>query len=523
MNTAGTGVGFVGPVVLAAGGGAITLTGNNAGNAVSFSASSTVDGAQSLSITAGTLGPVTFAAGAVIGGTTPLTGVSVVSSGTSSLQAVTTSGAQSYTATTSTTLNGTLFVNTAGTGVGFVGPVVLAAGGGAITLTGNNAGNTVSFSGTSTVNGAQSLSITVGTLGPVNFAAGAVVGGTTPLTGMSVVSSGTSSLQAVTTTGAQSYTATTSTTLNGTLFVNTAGSGVAFVGPVVLAAGGGAITLTGNNAGNAVSFSASSTVNGAQSLSITAGTLGPVSFAAGAVIGGTTPLTGVSVVSSGTSSLQAVTTSGAQSYTATTSTTLNGTLFVNTAGTGVGFVGPVVLAAGGGAITLTGNNAGNAVSFSASSTVNGAQSLSITAGTLGPVNFAAGAVIGGTTPLTGVSVVSSGTSSLQAVTTTGAQSYTATTSTTLNGTLLVNTAGTGVAFVGPVVLAAGGGAITLTGNNAGNAVSFSASSTVNGAQSLSITAGTLGPVTFAAGAVVGGTTPLTGVSVISSGTSTSER
>ena len=55
---------------------------------------------------------------------------------------------------TSTTLNGTLAVNTAGAGVSFTGPVVLAAGGGAITLTGTNAGNNVTFSGTSTVNGA---------------------------------------------------------------------------------------------------------------------------------------------------------------------------------------------------------------------------------------------------------------------------------------------------------------------------------------------------------------------------------
>ena len=114
---------------------------------------------------------------------------------------------------------------------------------------------------------------------------GAAVGDTTAPTSVTVVSSATTSLQAVTTSAAQSYTAATSTTLNGTLAVNTAGAGVSFTGPVLLAAGGGAITLTGSNAANNVTFSATSTVNGAQPLSITAAG-GAVSF--GAAVGGTT-------------------------------------------------------------------------------------------------------------------------------------------------------------------------------------------------------------------------------------------
>ena len=200
---------------------------------------------------------------AAVGGTTAPTSVTVVSSATTSLQAVTTSAAQSYTASTSTTLNNTLAVNTVGAGVSFTGPVVLAAGGGAITLTGSNAANNVTFSATSTVNGAQPLSITAAG-GAVSFAA--AVGNTTAPTSVTVVSSATTSLQAVTTSAAQSYTASTSTTLNDTLAVNTAGAGVSFTGPVVLAAGGGAITLTGSNAANNVTFSATSTVNGAQPL-----------------------------------------------------------------------------------------------------------------------------------------------------------------------------------------------------------------------------------------------------------------
>ena len=65
---------------------------------------------------------------AAVGGTTPLSAVTVSASATTSAQAVTSTGAQSYTAGTSTTLNGTLLVNTAGAGVSFTGPVVLGQG-----------------------------------------------------------------------------------------------------------------------------------------------------------------------------------------------------------------------------------------------------------------------------------------------------------------------------------------------------------------------------------------------------------
>src|SRR4030042_1654651 len=74
--------------------------------------------------------------------------------------------------------------------------------------------------------------------------------------------------------------------------------------------GSGTTTLTGVNAANDVSFS--STVNGAQALSITAGG-GDVSF--GGAVGGTTALASVSVNCSAITLRSVITNGGIQSYT----------------------------------------------------------------------------------------------------------------------------------------------------------------------------------------------------------------
>ena len=65
---------FTGPVTLSTGAiGINTTSGAAAGANISFS--STIDGAQALTLNAGTSGTVTFSG--VIGGTTPLTGLTV--------------------------------------------------------------------------------------------------------------------------------------------------------------------------------------------------------------------------------------------------------------------------------------------------------------------------------------------------------------------------------------------------------------------------------------------------------------
>jgi hypothetical protein len=138
----------------------------------------------------------------------------------------------------------------------------------------------------------------------------------------------------------------TAVTLNGALAVTTAGAGVSITGPTTLGAGGGTITLAGSNAANDVTLGS---VNGAHARAITA-TGGDI------VLGAVGPtVTGVTLTGN-TASLAAVATSGAQDYSGVTTTTLNGTLAISTAGFGIS-AGAVNLAAGGGTITLTGSYA----------------------------------------------------------------------------------------------------------------------------------------------------------------------
>src|SRR5207237_1021320 len=153
-----------------------------------------------------------------------------------------------------------------------------------------------------------------------------------------------------------------------------------------------------------------------------------------------------------TISVANVKTTGAQSYTAPSSTTLNGA-YVSSGGT-FGVTGPALLATG--AISVDTTNAGGTAAganISFSSTINNGQTLSLTAGTAGAITLSGAA--GGTTALT--SVTGSGnTISLANVKTTGAQSYTGTTSTTLNGTYLTAAGTFGV--TGPGLL---GGATSI--------------------------------------------------------------
>ena len=92
-----------------------------------------------------------------------------------------------------------------------------------------------------------------------------------------------------------------------------------------------------------------------------------------------TALTTVTVSASATTSLQAVTSSGAQSYTAATTTTVSGT-YQTTAGGGatISFIGPVVL---GGNVFLTTNNDAGSFGSTLDGTSAGGQNLTITVGT----------------------------------------------------------------------------------------------------------------------------------------------
>ncbi|HTZ52806.1 MAG TPA: hypothetical protein VMF68_14155, partial [Spirochaetia bacterium] len=245
--------------------------------------------------------------------------------------------------TGASSLNGT--ISNAGSAASFSvsGTTTLT---GATSITTN--GGSITFS--NTVNGGSTLSLAAGA-GSVTFAAAATVGQTTSLTSLTVSSSSTTSLRAVKTTGAQSYTAATSITLNGAAtYQATTAANITFSGPVLLA--GGAVGVTSAN--GAISFG--STVDGAQALTLTAGT-GTVGITG--AVGGGTALASLSVASSTTTSLAAVRTSGAQSYTAATSIMLNGTYQTTGAAQPIGLSGPVIL---GGSSTFT--TAGGAVTLS---------------------------------------------------------------------------------------------------------------------------------------------------------------
>jgi hypothetical protein len=218
-------------------------------------------------------------------------------------------------------------------------------------------------------------------------------------------SAGTLAVGSIYTSRGQSYTAATSTTLNGATYSSndgeaSSGYGISFTGPVLLGADV-TISTTGTNAADDITFSASSTVNNAHTLALNAGANGDISL--GTAVGASTALTGVTLTAN-TANLPAVTTSGAQNYSAVTTTTLNDTLTVNTAGAGVS-AKSVSIATGGGTITLTGTDSANDISFTGAvnAAAAGSQGLTLTAGG-GDISFSL--PVGATNALSGVTVTS---------------------------------------------------------------------------------------------------------------------
>ena len=193
-----------------------------------------------------------------------------------------------------------------------------------------------------------------------------IVGGGTPLASFTATGNNITQNATVQTTGNIGYSGTTLITLNGGL--TTAGGAVGMTGPVSLTA----LVAIGTSGGN-VSFS--STVNGAESLSITGGA-GTVSFSG--AVGGATPLTALTASGVGVTQSSTVKAgSGGINYTGAIS--LGGNL--TTAGGAVGMTGAVSLLSPIIFDTTNGGGtpAGAGVVFS--STINGAQTLSVSGGT----------------------------------------------------------------------------------------------------------------------------------------------
>lgn len=401
-----------------------------------------------------------------------------------------------------------------------------------LTLTGATSilsnGSTLHFAGA--VTGAQALTLN------------ALAGGAGTVTGLNQIDTGLTALTVtgqtlslpstgLSVSGPMSFTAAGGITLNGAVgAASTPATGqITFNSPVVLATG--AVAVTTANA--PIIFS--STVNGAQALTVNAGT-NTTTFSG--IVGGTTPV--ASLTTSGIAAINggAITTSGAQTYNnavtlganttltgsaLTFASTLNGafTLLANVSGatTFGGLVGGATpltsittdaagsvvfnttaittsgaqtyneLATLGANLTLTGTN------LRFASTVDGAQTLTLVASGSALLDGA----VGGTTPL--AAVTASGiTVGVHAVTTTGVQTYTG--AVTLNGAL--TTTSSDVTITGPTTL--GGDTTISTGAGPGNITFVGTTSTINGAHALSLAAGS-GNVLL--GGVVGGLVPLT--------------
>lgn len=248
-----------------------------------------------------------------------------------------------------------------------------------------------------------------------------------------------------------------------------------------------------------------STVNSfnatARTLSVTAGT-GNIVF--GGALGATNQLQTLSA-NGRTVTASSVRTNGSQTYTGANGITLTGGTLQAITGTAaaqaIAFTGPVTLS---GATTVqTPGGAADNITFAATSTINGAQDLTLNAGAAGNVTMSGAA--GGTTPLNSVTA-SGAIVSVRAVTTTGSQSYSST-GVTLNGNLVsTGTAGADTINVsGPVTLA--GNTTVQTSGAAADGIAFS--STINGAR-VFVANADQGALTF--GGAVGQTTALTSIS-----------
>jgi filamentous hemagglutinin family protein len=454
MTTNGGAITFIGPIALSGTPSFDTTNsgGTLAGNTISFSSNiTTLNGAVPLVLNAGTGGNIIF--NGSVGGTTALTNLTFTKANLIQIAAnIRTSGANP--------LNFPSPVNVTGTS----------------TITSNNANITFG----STINGAQSLTL-VGGAGTINF--NGAVGGTTPLTKLSFTSA------ALINVGAN---------------IKVSGANpLSFPSAVVLT---GSSTITSNNA--ALSFSSTiNTQDATQSLNIVGGS-GTTTFTG--VVGGTTPLNVFSVSAATINQNATVNTMGSLSYTGTTAINLNANIL--TSGSTISMTGPVSLGA---LVSIDSTNSGGTpagASISFSTTLNGAQSLSVNAGTSGTITFTG--AVGGITALSSLNATGKIIAPVSSVKTTGSLNFSASTAITVSNN--ITTSGGGITLTGPITLL---GAPTFDTTNAGGVavganINFSNSSTtIDGLVPLILKAGTSGAISIHG--EVGGITPLPQLSFFS--------
>ncbi len=419
-----------------------TLDATNSGTVpagANISFSNTTNGATALTLLAGTGGNISFAN--AIGGTNPLTNLIFTSANQIQIgNNITVTGANPLT---------------------FPSPVRLT---GASQISSNNAN--INFS--NTIDGAQNLTLSGGA-GSTTFSS--AIGGTTPLTSLSATAGIITQNSTVKTTGALSYTGSTAINANGN--ITTSGGTIALAGPTTITSNP---TFDGTNGGavaTGATISFGNTLNGATALTLNAGTSGNISF--GGVVGGINALTNLI-------------------FTNANSIKIGNNITV-TGANPLAFPTPVLLT---GTSQLNSNNAN--ITFS--STVNGAQALTLTGGA-GTATFSG--ALGGSTPLTSLAASASVINQNSTVQTTGPISFTG--SNAINTLGNIKTSGGAINLTGPVNISNNPTFDTTNagGTSAGANISFS--STLNGANALTLQGGTGGNLSFTG--AVGGTTPLT--------------
>ncbi|MBS0615564.1 MAG: filamentous hemagglutinin N-terminal domain-containing protein [Verrucomicrobia bacterium] len=481
-------VNFIGPVNIASGALTVDTTNASGSPGADINFSSTINGGQALTLTAGT-GAVEVAG--IIGGTTALTTVSITGTGGITLSGVGsagTAGAGSFTAqgTTFPGITG-IFLNPATYNVSsltFYGSTVI---GGTTTIT--TAGDLIIVGSVDAlISNSYNLTMNVNT-----FAHNSQVG--------TIGSNGTIRNLSLTTTGAPwfAFSGGIGTGLaagvQGTFSVG-AGFGVIYVNDTVFTSGAShtwgspvycQATASFKSTGAAVPMTFSSTLDGVGNITLSSG--GSISFGA---IGTLTAPTAVYIDTATSVTANSTIVAGAFIERASTGAnvfnntvqvtglagiTLNGTghTFKNNVSTSSGpinITGPVTLSTN--PITFQTTSAGTGAPISFSSTINGAQNLNVQAG-VGSAYV--GGVIGGTTPLGTVTIVATGGITVNSVGTSapanGATSLTLENSgiggaITLSGTVY-RTSGL-QAYNGDVLITAGpvtfssGGPFTVTGS-----------------------------------------------------------
>ena len=452
---------------------AVTQGGADA-NDITFTGA--INGNASLTLNAAGAGDVLLQG--AVGGTTPLTSVTV-SADQIALTGVNTTGAQSYTGS-GIALDGGHNVSGAGA-IAFNGNVTLVPSAAGIAITAQGGGNAddVTFSGT--INGARGLTISAAGAGDVVLS-GAVGTIAAPLN--LAVTADDITLQSVTTAGAQTYTASGTILVNGSHTATGSGA-IRFAGSTLLEAPAVSVMAQGGSTGDDIVFTGP--INGASALMLNAAGDGDVRLLG--VVGGTTALLSINV-SGQDLTVSGVQTTGGQTYVAGGTITLDGDYSASGSGA-ISFNGPVVLAAGAGAVTVGTLGGGDADDISFSGTIDGPRALSLTAAGAGDI-IIAGAV-GATQPL-GAVTLQADAISLQSVFSSASQSYTATSPITINGTYRAT--GGSIAFNGNVALAAGAGAVTVNtqGGSAADAITFGGS--LIGNRALNVVAAGAGDVTF---------------------------